>query len=300
MSGTLPSRGDRPERNSALSREITTRLAAALEFSQQAGRLTLRYFLGDPVAVERKADDSPVTRADREAELLLRQRILDQFPGDSLIGEEYGEQSGTSDFTWILDPIDGTKSFIGGVPLYSQLIGVLHQGQSVAGVIHIPALDECVFAALGEGAWWRRRSGDPRPARIGSRSSLSEGIFVTSQVDSFAKRGAAGAYEQLQRAAYVSRTWGDGYGYLLVATGRADVMVDPIMNVWDAAAIQPVIEEAGGRFTDWSGNPTIRGGEGIATNTALLPQVLVATRPFAAPLTSPPNNPPPTPSPDAA
>lgn len=265
------------------SDQISARLAAALAFSQAAGRLTLEYFQSDKLSVERKADNSPVTQADRGAERYLRRRISEEFSADGIIGEELGEQSGTSGFSWILDPIDGTKSFMSGVPLYSQLIGILLDNESVAGVIHIPALDECVFAARGEGAWWRQRGSPPRRARVSSRERLADGIFVTSQVDSFWRRDAGDAFVRLQQKAYVTRTWGDGYGYLLVATGRADVMVDPIMNLWDAAAIKPVIEEAGGTFTDWQGNPTVHSGEGIATNRRIRDEVLAITRDYARP-----------------
>jgi histidinol-phosphatase len=259
---------------------IATRLAAALEFSQEAGRLTLRYFQTDDFSVERKSDNSPVTQADRSAELLLRERIGKAFANDGVIGEEFGQQPGTSGYDWILDPIDGTKSFISGVPLYSQLIGIVFGEESVAGVIHVPALDECVFAGRGQGAWWRRRNSPPRRAQVSKRANLAEGIFLTSQVDNFAERGAADAFERLQKSAYITRTWGDGYGYLLVATGRADAMVDPVMNVWDAAAIQPVLQEAGGTFTDWQGRSTIHGGEGIGTNGMVLEEVLAITRQY--------------------
>jgi histidinol phosphatase-like enzyme (inositol monophosphatase family) len=259
---------------------IAHRLAAALDYVTEAGRLTLRYFASEECQVERKSDNSPVTQADRGAELLLRDRILQTFAGDAVIGEEFGTREGSSGFTWVLDPIDGTKSFISGVPLYSQLIGILHGGESVAGIIHVPALDETVFAVRGGGAWWRQRHVPPRRARVSQRSSLSQGLFVTSQVDSFASRGVGQAFEQLQKRAYITRTWGDGYGYLLVATGRAEVMVDPIMNLWDAAAIKPVVEEAGGTFTDWQGRATIHHGEGVATNGLLLEEVLAITRAF--------------------
>jgi histidinol phosphatase-like enzyme (inositol monophosphatase family) len=262
---------------------VSERLALAVDWTHQAGRLTLEFFQSDNCPVERKADNSPVTQADRTAEHFLRGRIQQAFPGDGIIGEEFGEHPGTSGFTWILDPIDGTKTFIAGVPLYSQLIGILRDGDSVAGVIAIPGLDECIFAARGQGAWWRRRSSPPQRARVSSRRQLSEGIFVTSQVDSFVHRNAADAYSRLERAAYVTRTWGDGYGYLLVATGRAEAMVDPVMNIWDAAALRPVLEEAGGTFTDWQGRATIHSGEGVATNGLVQDEVLAITRDYPKP-----------------
>jgi len=260
---------------------LSARLDMALSVARSAGEVTLELFQREGLAVERKSDDSPVTQADRAAEQLMRKRIRAAFPADAVLGEEFGETAGGSGFTWVLDPIDGTKSFISGVPFYSVLVGVMWQRDSLVGVIHLPALRETVYAAHEQGAWWTAGSGPPRPARVAASESLREGLFVTSQVDSFAVRGAADVFLQLQTAASITRTWGDGYGYLLVATGRALAMVDPAMNLWDAAAIQPVLREAGGTFTDWAGQDTIHHGEGIGTNGRVLAQVLAITRPFA-------------------
>lgn len=262
---------------------ISARLGAAIGWTHEAGQITLEYFQSAGIDVQRKADNSPVTLADQRAEQWLRQRIQQTFPDDQIVGEEFGEQPGSSGFTWILDPIDGTKTFIGGVPLFSQLIGILRGGESVAGIIAIPALDEMVFACQGQGAWWRRKLAPPQRAFVSQRKKLADGIFLTSQIDTFEQRGAFDAFTRLQQAAYVTRTWGDGYGYLLVATGRAEAMVDPIMNLWDAAALKPVLEEAGGTFTDWSGTPTIRSGEGIATNGHVAAEVLAITRDYPKP-----------------
>ena len=262
--------------------ETQSRLDLALQIARDAGQLTLQFFQQRDLAVERKSDNSPVTRADREAEQLLRDRISQAFPHDGVLGEEFGEQPGSSPYRWILDPIDGTKSFISGVPLYSVLIGILLDERSVAGVILIPGLDECVYAARGLGAWWRKGNAAPRPARVSSRS-LSEGLFVLSQVDTFEHRGASEAFSRLQRMAYITRTWGDAYGYLMVATGRAEAMVDPIMNLWDAAAVQPVLEEAGGAFTDWQGTPTVHSAEGVGCNRNSLDDVLAITRDYPKP-----------------
>ena len=257
--------------------DLTSRLELAITAGRAAGLLTLNWFQSD-YDVERKADQSPVTIADKSAEQLLRQRIADAFPFDAILGEEFGESAGTSGFRWILDPIDGTKSFISGVPLYGTMVAVEHSGEALVGVVFIPGLDEGIYAERGGGAWHFRGSETPRRVQVSSKSKLAEGLFLTSQVDNFAKRGAASAYEQLERAAYVTRTWGDCYGYLLVATGRAEAMVDPVMNLWDCAAVQPIVEEAGGTFTDWQGNRTIHAGEAIATNGAVLAEVLAITR----------------------
>ncbi len=260
--------------------EIKTRLEFALSIAQQAGRRTLRYFRSPDLAVERKSDNSPVTIADRDAEEFLRKSILQAFAEDSIVGEEFDDVNGVSDFRWILDPIDGTKSFISGAPLYGTLVGVEHAGRSVIGVIVIPALDECVYAALGKGAWHIVGGAAPTPARVSTRTSLSEGVFLTSQVDTFARRNARDAFFALEKAASLTRTWGDCYGYLMVATGRADVMVDPMMNLWDAAAILPVLQEAGGAFTDWQGAPVVTSGEGIGAAPGVLQEVLEITRRF--------------------
>jgi histidinol phosphatase-like enzyme (inositol monophosphatase family) len=254
------------------------RLELALEAAREAGEITLRSFRRDDLAVERKADDSPVTVADREAEQHLRGRIADAFPEDGILGEEFPERAGASGFRWILDPIDGTKSFIHGVPLYGTLVGIEHEGESVAGVIHIPPLGECVYAARGQGAWYVRGESAPAPARVSECPRLSEGLFLTSEVASFDEIGRRDVYDRLQSAARLARTWGDCYGYLLVATGRAELMVDPILNVWDAGALLPIIEEAGGRFTDWQGRPTIHSGQAIATTVSMLDEVLAVTR----------------------
>ena len=261
------------------SPEYSSRLELALDAGREAGRITLEHFRRDDLHVERKGDDSPVTVADRRAEEHLRRRIAEAFPEDGILGEEFPERPGASGFRWILDPIDGTKSFIHGVPLYSTLIGIEHDGRSVAGAILIPALDECVYAAEGGGTWYAAGSGPPRPAKVSACAQLAEGLFLTSEIINFDTIGRREVYYRLQAAARLARTWGDGYGYLLVATGRAELMVDPIMNLWDAAAIQPVIQEAGGTFTDWQGRPTIYSGQGIATNGRILDEVLAITRP---------------------
>ncbi len=249
------------------------RLACAVELAQLGGQLTMKYFQSQSMGVERKGDDSPVTIADKEAEQLIRNQLSQRFPEDAILGEEFGSQAGTTDFQWIVDPIDGTKSFISGVPIYSTLIGIVRDKECLAGVIYIPALDEIVFAARGEGAWYSKNGSEPTRCRVSSRR-LAEGLFVTTQLDSFSKRGASEAYRLLEQASYISRTWGDGYGYLLVATGRAEVMVDPIANPWDLAAVQTVVEEAGGRFTSWNGERTVFGGDGIGSNAITHDEVL--------------------------
>lgn len=255
---------------------ITDRLEFAISAGTDAGRLTLEYFNRPGLEVERKADLSPVTIADRQAEQLLRQRIAAAFPDDGILGEEFGEHQGQSGFRWILDPIDGTKTFVHGVPMYGTMIGVEFDGRSVVGLVYVPPLDEVVYAAKGQGAFHRLGAAPPRRCRVSTRNNLAESLLLTTAVSSFGPRRPA--FETLESRFWLTRTWGDCYGYLLVATGRAECMIDPIMNVWDAAALQPILEEAGGTFTDWQGRPTIHSGEGIATNGLVLEEVLQVTR----------------------
>ena len=262
--------------------EIAERLQFAVETAREAGDGTLLYFRRSDLEVEWKADASPVTVADRSAEELMRRRIGERFPEDAVVGEEFGEQTGKTGFQWILDPIDGTKSFIHGLPLYTTLVAVLQNDEPQIGVIHAPALGETVFAARGSGCWYTCGSvNKPRPARVSTVASVSEGLLLTTEVKDFRQRPSGDALDvflRLQQAARVARTWGDGYGYLMVATGRAEVMIDPIVNLWDAAPLLPIIAEAGGHFSDWNGNATIRAGEALATNGRLNREVLAMIR----------------------
>jgi histidinol phosphatase-like enzyme (inositol monophosphatase family) len=237
--------------------------------------------------VERKNDRSPVTLADKQAEQTVRKLVESHYPDDAILGEEFGGIAGTTPFEWIIDPIDGTKSFISGVPLYSTLVGLTYRSQPVLGVIAIPALGEVVVGAQGLGAWYGMASqvNRDRPilnrAHVNQVDDLADGLFLTSQVDNFNRRDAQSAYRNLESIAYVSRSWGDGYGYLLVATGRAELMVDPIVNPWDVAAVAPVITEAGGKFTSWAGIEDIRAGHCLASNGKVHEVAIRELKPFA-------------------
>lgn len=255
------------------------RLEYARNIAYQAGELTLRYFnRSEKLAVEKKTDESPVTIADRETEQLLRQKIIERFPDDSIFGEEFPSTEGKSGFRWLLDPIDGTKSFIHGVPLYSTLIGLEYNGQSVGGVIALPALHELVWAGKGLGAWHEVQQQATRRCQVSPCSDLSEATFLTSEVITFDKTNRRDVYNRLEKSVLLTRTWGDAYGYALIASGRADIMVDPLMSDWDAAPLLVILEEAGGRFTDWQGNATIFGKEGVASNGILHEKVLTLLR----------------------
>lgn len=253
------------------------RLTAMIETAIAAGELTLTYYRTDDLVVESKADDSPVTIADKSAEQLVRKRIGDLFSDDTVQGEEFADAMGASRYRWIVDPIDGTKSFVCGVPLYSTLLALLIDDKPFAGIIHIPALGETICAAVGMGCWYRdSHNAKWTQTHVSQKSEIASAVLLTSQRDLFARRGAEETFTSLEKAAWVTRTWGDGYGYLLVATGRAEIMVDPLCNPWDVAAMGPIISEAGGRFSDWKGVDSCTSGEGVATNGKLHDEVLRA------------------------
>lgn len=259
------------------SNELRVLLAFAVDAAEQAGELTLKYF-GSDAGYEMKADNTPVTVADREAEELLRRRIESAFPTHGIVGEEFGEKEGSEPARWIIDPIDGTFSFICRVPLYSVLVGFEWQGEMLAGVIHAPALSETVYAAKGLGCTWRTRSQEERPARVSAVTELSQARLLHGGPKLLHKHGKGRALERLRDKVYAERGWCDAYAYLLIATGRAEIMLDPILAIWDTAALLPVITEAGGTLTDWSGNPTHTASEAIATNGRLFGQVMATIR----------------------
>ncbi len=240
---------------------ISDLLEFALDAAWQAGRITLGYFQNGVVA-ERKADDSPVTIADKTAEKKLRELIQKYWPEHGIIGEEFGDQKGTSQYTWTVDPIDGTKSFVQGVPMYSNLIALTDEKGPLVGVANFPALNETIYATRGGGCYWNGRR-----ARVSNVSELKDAVLLSSEID-YSKFTAdkERAWNELVKSTYIQRTWGDSYGYALVATGRADIMIDPWMAIWDCGPLQVILEEAGGTFTDWKGTPTIYNGESFATN----------------------------------
>ncbi len=240
--------------------ELSELMVFAKELAVLGGKKTLQYFRTE-FSVESKADESPVTIADKETELLMRAEIEERFPDHGILGEEFGEKDGAGEYTWIIDPIDGTKSFIHGIPLYTVLVALMHKGKPIIGVIHNPFLEETVWAATGLGCFYNGKS-----SKIRQSSTLEHAwVHITDPADLL--RRWPSSQELLQKAKYV-RTWGDGYGYLLVASGRADLMIDAKMNLWDIACLVPVIEEAGGVIWDLHGNPglgdsSIAGGEGL-------------------------------------
>ena len=251
-----------------MKNEFQELLDFAVMLARGAGDITLKYFRKQP-ETSTKSDGSFVTVADREAESYLRRQIAERFPDDGILGEEEGELGGRSGRRWIVDPIDGTFAFVHGVPLYGVLIALEIEGEMSVGVVNIPALGEIVSAAKGCGCYLNGEA-----TRVSTTAKLDEALLLCTDFEAADKRGFARITEQMQRRAKVSRTWGDCYGYVLVATGRADVMLDPIMNLWDCAPLLPIMEEAGGTFTDWRGGRTVDGGNAIATNGLLFAEVM--------------------------
>ena len=245
-------------------------LEFGVQTAYEAGRLTLGYFGAQAARPEFKTDDTPVTVADREAERLIRARIGVRYPRHAILGEEYGEDEGSDpDHRWVVDPIDGTKSFVRGVPLYGVLIGLEIAGVCEVGAAYFPAIDEMVCAATGEGCY---RNG--RRTIVSATGSLAEGLVSYTDAASFEEHSRWEALLRVISAAGESRGWSDSYGHALAATGRVELMLDPIMDPWDCGPFPPILREAGGYFGDWSGHETIYAHEAISTTQTLLPEVL--------------------------
>lgn len=264
-----------PEPFANVDREIMQRLELALEAARAAGGVTLQFFQGDQLGTVNKADGSPVTEADKGAERVLREAIGEAFPGDAILGEEYGEAEGDSGYRWILDPIDGTVSFVHGVPLYGTLVGVFKGDEPVVGVVHMPALSETVYAAQRGGAWWIPGPGqDARPAGLSATKDLSEATLVTTGLEYFEQAGDPGAYTRVAGACKRLRGWSDCYAHVLLATARCDGVVEPVIKPWDIAPMACILGELGGHLVDWQGVARLDGGHAIATNAHLKDAVL--------------------------
>ena len=248
--------------------EIRSCMEFAVDAAWHAGKITLRHFQSG-VEVDAKSDDSPVTIADRDAEIKLREMIRTRYPNDGIEGEEFGREEGSSGFRWLIDPIDGTRSFVQGVPLYGVLLAREGREGVDVGCVYLPALDEMIWAGNGEGCWWNGRR-----ARVTETKSLSEACICFTSWVSFAANGRETQWNRLAEQVRLVRGWGDCYGHILVATGRADASFDPIMNPWDCGPLLPILREAGGTFTDWNGVPTVRGQDAFSTNGHLLQPIL--------------------------
>ncbi len=237
------------------------RLDVALEASWRAGKITLEYYQTG-VQIEFKNDRTPVTIADRRAEEEIRRWLARYFPQDAIVGEEGGATNAAgAEATWYIDPIDGTKAFVCGVPFYGTLLACEMHGKVVLGIAHFPALNETVWATQNGGCYWNGRR-----ARVSEVKKLEDAVLLTTDFCRMETMGYQAALDQLCRATKLQRTWGDAYGHILVATGRAEIMIDPKMAVWDNGPLLPILEEAGGCFTDWQGNATIHSDNAFSTN----------------------------------
>jgi histidinol-phosphatase len=246
-------------------------LDEALDLVRRAGALTLDWFGSPSLAVDLKADGTPVTVADRTTEQFLRAEIARRHPDDAIVGEEAEDRPGTSGRTWIIDPIDGTKAFTRGVPLYSNLLAVEDPDGASIGVINLPALGETVYAGSGLGCFVNGKA-----CRVSGEARLAGAYVSSSGFDYWNDE----VLLRLKRTGAAMKTWGDGYGYALVATGRIDAMIDPSAARWDLAPMPVIIGEAGGRFSDWDGQRDPDLGTGVATNGHIHEELLAVLRPL--------------------
>ena len=246
----------------------------AVETAHLAGRTTLGYFRADFDTDYKEWDDTPVTIADRQAEEVIRRRIEKRYPSHAIWGEEFGDhRREESSHLWLIDPIDSTKSFIRGIPLFAVLIGLEIEGTSKVGAVYFPALDEMIYAAEGEGCFWNGRR-----THVSATDSLDRSYVAFTDVNDFEVYHKAEAWDRLRKATYCRVGWPDAYGHALVATGRSEIMLDPIMDPWDCGPFPVILREAGGFFGDWSGKETSYAREALSTTQTLLPQVLKLIR----------------------
>jgi len=252
---------------------MSPRLAFAVDAAYRAGKSTLAHFQVG-TKVETKADASPVTVADKNAERLIRTLIEAQFPGDAILGEEEGGDTDALN-RWVVDPIDGTKSFISGVPLYATLVAYEQDGQPLLGACYFPALDEMLYAERGQGAFLNGRQ-----IRVSTRAEVKGGLLASGGPKSMIHYGRWDGFAALSEKAMTTRTWSDAYGHALVAAGRIDAMIDPIVNRWDVSAVSVIVQEAGGLFTDFKGrNPFDKGNdnlEAVSSNGLMHEEILRA------------------------
>lgn len=244
--------------------------AFIVELAQRSGEVIAPYFGAPGLAVQLKEDQSPVTAADRGAEQLLREMIARKFPKHGIIGEEFGTENPDAEFVWVLDPIDGTKAFAAACPLFGTLIALQHEGRPVLGAIHQPVMEQLL---IGDGA---AATMNGRPVRVRPCARVEDAVLLTSDTFNPAKYRNGSNFDSLARRARVVRTWGDCYGYLLVASGWADIMLDPIMNPWDIPALIPIVQGAGGVITDWYGGDAAKADSTVAAAPALHARVIEA------------------------
>lgn len=243
--------------------EWRNRYELAIETAHKAAQLAQRYFDGT-FTIEWKSDRSPVTVADREAEQLIRQTLLAAFPNDGFLGEEFGDTPGTSGYRWIIDPIDGTRSFVRGIPLWATLVGLEYKDELIAGIVDAPSLGHAYRALRGDGAYR-----NDRRIHVSDVNDLSQSLVFYSSLSWFIKAGHQETFGELVRRTERTRGFGDFYGFVMVAQGSGELMVEHGVHAWDVAAVKPLIEEAGGRFSDWDGGTSIHRPDVIVSNGKL-------------------------------
>jgi myo-inositol-1(or 4)-monophosphatase len=260
--------------------DVQSRLDLAVAAAREASTLILSHYRTAELGVEFKGDATPVTVADRGAEELLRGQIEAAFPDDGILGEEFDDKPSNNGYRWVLDPIDGTKPFIHGVPLFGTLIGIEYDDRVVVGVCRFPALDEVVYAAEGGGTWWQIGDDEPRRTHVSKVDKLSDALFCFTEVDGWDEVGRAAEFERLVGAVRVARGWGDCFGHVMVALGRAEIAIDPQMSPWDVAALIPIVQEAGGSCASFDHSTSIHAGSAISVNPHLTDAVyeLVGSR----------------------
>jgi histidinol-phosphatase len=253
------------------------RLEVAIAAAKAAGEVAMRYFRHD-LTVDYKADRSPVTVADRECERCIVEILRSAYPDYGVLGEEGGEQPGCGP-RWIVDPIDGTKSFVRGIPFFATLIGLEEEGEITTGVIHAPAQNDLLYAQKGSGAFDRNG-----PIRVSSVADLPASMLVFGGPNVLRQAGYWSAYERLVDRSGRQRGYGDYFGYTFVARGQSEAMIDLDLKPWDLAPLKIIVEEAGGRLTDFGGQATIYGGSAVASNGLIHDEILtlLAARPEAS------------------
>jgi myo-inositol-1(or 4)-monophosphatase len=228
------------------------------ELAQASGEIIRKYFRS-ALHIDTKIDQTPVTIADREAERIMRQMIQERFPDHGILGEEFEDISPDAEYQWVLDPIDGTKTFVSGTYLFGTLIALLRDGKPLIGVINNPVTDQFLVGD-GQTTWL-----NSVPVKVRDCQSIEEAtLLVTSHLNVERYRDIT-AFNDLIHQVQLYRTWGDCHGYYLVATGYADIMIDPVMHIWDVAALIPIVEGAGGKITDYFGGNPMSGEGAIAT-----------------------------------
>lgn len=251
-----------------MNAEWRSRYEQAIDFTRKAGQVALRYF-DTKLEVELKGDDTPVTIADRETEQVLRRSLQEAFPGDGFLGEEYGDTPGSTGFRWIIDPIDGTRSFVRGIPTWATLLGLEYRGELIAGIVDAAPFGHTYHALRGEGAYR-----NDRRISVSREGDLGRSLLFYSSLSWFLKAHKEAEFLDLVRRSDRQRGYGDWYGFLLVAQGSGEIMVEHGVHAWDIAAIQPIVEEAGGRMTAWTGKFDLFAPDVLASNGLLHDEVL--------------------------